>query len=59
MNVRLKRPLVSHDAVLAAKSYDYRHKPYGNWQSTDDAQTERIITGFLLWLADTLKENAP
>jgi hypothetical protein len=54
------RPLVSRESVQAAKAYDAAHKPATEgWQAATDAQAERIIACWLLWLADTLRENAP
>jgi hypothetical protein len=56
----MKRPLVTIEGVQAAKAYDAKHKPPGrSWQATTDDQAERIIVGWLLYIADLLKENAP
>jgi hypothetical protein len=55
----MTRRLVSAEAVQAARSYDCQHRPVASWQATSSDQAERIIVGFLLWLASTLIENDP
>ena len=57
--MQVQRPLVSREAILAAKRYDAHHPERApGWTAASDKQAERIITGYLLWLADAIRENA-